>query len=132
MNKLRNHIGLFIPILIVILLVLWPIVQGRPATREMYFTLLKAITLTASLNIVLGYTGYVSFGHIVFFGVGGYIGFYLISGQGWSLWIAMLAGGLMSAVLAFLLGTAILRLRGAYFALATIGVNEVMRALFNN
>jgi branched-chain amino acid transport system permease protein len=44
----------------------------------------------------------------------------------------MLAGGLASALLAFLLGSAILRLRGAYFALATIGVNEAMKALIIN
>jgi branched-chain amino acid transport system permease protein len=44
----------------------------------------------------------------------------------------MLAGGIASGLLAFLLGKAILRLRGAYFALATIGINEAMKALINN
>ena len=52
--------------------------------------------------------------------------------KGWSLWTALLAGGVASGILAFLLGSAILRLRGAYFALATIGVNEAMRAFINN
>jgi len=98
----------------------------------MFFTVLKAIALASSLNIILGYTGYVSFGHIMFFGLGGYVGFYLISEQGQSLWLAMLAGGLTAGVLAFLLGKAILHLRGAYFALATIGVNAAMQALITN
>jgi branched-chain amino acid transport system permease protein len=84
------------------------------------------------LNIILGYTGYVSFGHIVFFGLGGYVGLYLLSLGGISLWIAMAAGGLAAAVLAFLLGYAILRLRGAYFALATIGVLEAVRSFIVN
>jgi branched-chain amino acid transport system permease protein len=88
--------------------------------------------LASSLNILLGYTGYVSFGHIVFYGFGGYVGLYLLTGQAWSLGLAMLAGGLASGLLAFLLGKAILRLRGAYFALATIGVNEAMKAFVNN
>jgi branched-chain amino acid transport system permease protein len=48
------------------------------------------------------------------------------------LWIAMAAGGLAAAVLAFLLGYAILRLRGAYFALATIGVLEAVRSFIVN
>jgi branched-chain amino acid transport system permease protein len=48
------------------------------------------------------------------------------------LWLALPAGGLASGLLAFLLGKAILRLRGAYFALATIGVNEAMRAFIVN
>jgi branched-chain amino acid transport system permease protein len=84
------------------------------------------------LNILLGYTGYVSFGHIVFYGFGGYVGLYLLTEKGFSLGTAMLAGGLASGILAFLLGKAILRLRGAYFALATIGVNEAMKAFVNN
>jgi branched-chain amino acid transport system permease protein len=80
----------------------------------------------------LGYTGYVSFGHIVFFGLGGYTGFYLISQQNWSLYAAAIAGGLLSAVIALLVGLAVLRLRGAYFALATIGINEAARAFVSN
>jgi branched-chain amino acid transport system permease protein len=90
------------------------------------------VALASSLNLLLGYTGYVSFGHIVFYGIGGYVGFYLLSVYGAPLWAAMLAAGLAAGLLAFLLGSAILRLRGAYFALATIGVNEAMRAFISN
>ncbi len=132
MKRLQPHLGLLTAVLAVVLMGVVPIVSGNPATREVMFTILRAVTLASSLNILLGYTGYVSFGHIVFFGFGGYVGFYLMTAQGQSLWTAMLAGGLSSAVLAFLLGKAILRLRGAYFALATIGVNEAMRAFINN
>jgi branched-chain amino acid transport system permease protein len=73
----------------------------------------------------------VSFGHVVFFGLGGYVGLYMMITFGVSLWVAAAVGGLASGLLAFLLGQAILRLRGAYFALATIGVNEAMRAFVN-
>ncbi len=107
-------------------------VTGSATMREDMFLLLMFVALASSLNILLGYTGYVSFGHIVFFGLGGYVGFYLISQLGWSLWPAALVGGLASSLLAGLLGLALLRLRGAYFALATIGINEAMRALINN
>jgi branched-chain amino acid transport system permease protein len=132
MKTWRNHLGLLISLLAVFLLALWPILTGKPADRETTFTILKAVALASSLNIILGYTGYVSFGHIVYFGIGGYTGFYLISQTGLSLWIAMLAGGLSAGLIAFLLGKAILRLRGAYFALATIGVNQAMLALVAN
>ena len=131
MKNWRNHIGLVLPVLALVIMVLWPTITGKAAARESVFTILKAITLASSLNILLGYTGYVSFGHIVFYGFGGYIGFFLLTSQGWPLWAAMLAGGVASGLLAFLLGKAILRLRGAYFALATIGVNEAMRSLIN-
>jgi branched-chain amino acid transport system permease protein len=107
-------------------------ITGSDAMRESIFPVLMVVALASSLNILMGYTGYVSFGHIVFYGFGGYVGFYLLSVQGWSLWPAALAGGAAAGVLAFLLGSAILRLRGAYFALATIGINEAMRAFISN
>jgi branched-chain amino acid transport system permease protein len=132
MKTWQRYSGLILPVLVVAALVLWPAISGKAANRESAFTILKAIALASSLNILLGYTGYVSFGHIVFYGFGGYVGLYLLTEQELSLWFAMLAGGLASGILAFLLGKAILRLRGAYFALATIGVNEAMKAFVNN
>ena len=128
----QRYSGIVLPVLIVATLVIWPTITGKAANRETAFTILKAIALASSLNILLGYTGYVSFGHIVFYGFGGYVGLFLLTENEWNLWSAMLAGGLASGILAFLLGTAILRLRGAYFALATIGINEAMKALINN
>jgi branched-chain amino acid transport system permease protein len=132
MKTWRNHLGLLVPLLVVAGMVLWPVVTGNVSNRESSFTILKAIALASSLNILLGYTGYVSFGHIVFYGFGGYVGLYFVNEQGWSIWAGILVGGIASGVLAFLLGKAILRLRGAYFALATIGINEAMRAFINN
>lgn len=132
MKNWRNHLGIFLPVLVVAVMVLWPIATGSISNRENVFTILKAIALASSLNILLGYTGYVSFGHIVFYGFGGYVGLYFINEQGWSIWPSILAGGIASGALAFLLGKAILRLRGAYFALATIGINEAMRSFINN
>lgn len=132
MNTWQRYRGLLLPLLAIAVLTFWPAVSGKAANRESVFTILKAIALASSLNILLGYTGYVSFGHIVFYGFGGYVGLYLLTEQEWSLWTAILAGGVSSGILAFLLGSAILRLRGAYFALATIGVNEAMKAFVNN
>jgi branched-chain amino acid transport system permease protein len=132
MRQLR-HPGLWLALAVTAAFGLWPALASNKAyTREISFTILRAVTLASSLNILLGYTGYVSFGHIVFFGLGGYVGFYLLDEQNAHLALAVLAGGLASGLLAFLLGRAILRLRGAYFALATIGVNEAVRAFVNN
>jgi branched-chain amino acid transport system permease protein len=128
----RRQLGILLPLLVVAGLVLYPVITGNNSNRETSFTILKAIALASSLNILLGYTGYVSFGHIVFFGFGGYAGIYVINELGWSLWFGILIGGITSGLLAFLLGKAILRLRGAYFALATIGINEAMKAFANN
>jgi len=132
MKTWRNHLTILLPLLVVLGMVLWPLITGNASTREIVFTILKAVALASSLNILLGYTGYVSFGHIVFYGFGGYVGLYFVNEQGLSIWIGLLIGGIASGLLAFLLGKAILRLRGAYFALATIGINEAMRAFINN
>lgn len=131
MNVLKRP-GFWVPIVLVLAVGIWPAATGSAANREVVFTVLLSIVLASSLNILLGYTGYVSFGHIVFYGLGAYVGFYLISVQGMPLPVAMLAGGIVPGVAAFLLGKAILRLRGAYFALATIGINEAARAFIRN
>ncbi|OGO26327.1 MAG: inner-membrane translocator [Chloroflexi bacterium RBG_16_54_11] len=132
MKTWQRHPGIILPLLVVAGLVLWPVISGNESDRETSFTILKAIALASSLNILLGYTGYVSFGHIVFYGFGGYVGIFTVDQLGWSIFPGILAGGIASGLLAFLLGKAILRLRGAYFALATIGVNEAMKAFINN
>jgi len=132
MKNWQKYLGLIISVSAIAILGAWPLITGKAADREVAFTILRAVALASSLNIILGYAGYVSFGHIVYFGIGGYTGFYLMSEQDNSIWIAMLVGGLTSFVFAFLLGRAILRLRGAYFALATIGVNQAFLAFITN
>lgn len=128
----RRHPGLWLPLILLLVWGLWILIMHQDTARENAFTLLMYVGLASSLNIFLGYTGYVSFGHIVFFGLGGYTGFYFLSQHGWPLYGAVLMGGALSALLAGLLGLAVLRLRGAYFALATIGINEAARAFVNN
>lgn len=124
--------GLWIPIVIILVVGLLPPITNSPTLRESMFVLLMFVALASSLNILLGYTGYVSFGHVVFFGIGGYVGFYTLSALHWPLPAAVAAGGLAAGLLALALGASILRLRGAYFALATIGINEAMHAFVSN
>jgi branched-chain amino acid transport system permease protein len=124
--------GLWLPMIIVLVWGGVVLLIHQDTMRETAFVLLMSVGLASSLNILLGYTGYVSFGHIVFFGLGGYTGFYLLSEQGWPLFAAAIGGGLLSALIALLVGLAVLRLRGAYFALATIGINEAARAFVSN
>jgi branched-chain amino acid transport system permease protein len=61
MRNWQKYIGLFLPLAAVAILVIWPTITGNLATRENVFTILKAVALASSLNILLGYTGYVSF-----------------------------------------------------------------------
>jgi branched-chain amino acid transport system permease protein len=87
------------------------------------------IALAGSWNLISGLTGYVSFGHVAFFGAGAYTGAILIASAGWPWPPAALAGGAGAVVLAVLIGYPCLRLKGPYFAIAMLGLNEVLRAL---
>ncbi|MGZ8705145.1 MAG: branched-chain amino acid ABC transporter permease [Aeromicrobium sp.] len=123
--------SLWVVVVVIVLLGSWPYVTASPLDRETFFLLFMFVTLASSLNILLGYTGYVNFGNVVFFGLGGYIGFYLIK-EGWHLVPASLVAGAAVTLFALAIGGPVLRLRGAYFALVTIGVNEAVRALVTN
>lgn len=117
---------------IVILIALYPVVKDDFLARENVFIMLIYIVFASSMNIIMGYTGYVSFGHIVFYGIGGYTCIYLVNQFGVNFVISALIGGVISAVVALLVGEAVLRLRGAIFAIATIGVNEAVKSLVMN
>ncbi|HEX7589121.1 MAG TPA: branched-chain amino acid ABC transporter permease, partial [Anaerolineae bacterium] len=131
MRTLLN-VSFWLLLIVVGFIAILPILTDSATLREDLFLILVVVTLATSLNIIMGYTGYVSFGHIVFFGLGGYFAFYLVQTFSLHILAAALAAGLGASVIAFLLGTPVLRLRGAYFALATIGINEAMRAFMNN
>jgi branched-chain amino acid transport system permease protein len=86
------------------------------------------IALAQSWNLISGLTGYVSFGHVVFFGTGAYASSLLVNaGLPWP--VACLGGGVAGAVLALIIGWPCLRLKGPYFAIAMLGLNEVMRVI---
>ena len=84
------------------------------------------IALAQAWNLISGMTGYVSFGHAVFFGVGAYVGtLLLLAGLPWGL--CMGGAALLTLLLALPLGMLTLRLRGPYFSIAMLGLNEVGR-----
>ncbi len=85
-----------------------------------------AIALAQAWNLISGMTGYVSFGHSAFFGLGAYGGaLFLTWGFPW--WLAVFHGAVVAAVLSLPLGVLTLRLRGPYFAIAMLGLNEIGR-----
>jgi branched-chain amino acid transport system permease protein len=87
------------------------------------------VALAQSWNLISGLTGYVSFGHVAFFGMGAYTAGILIGKLGWAWPVACLAGGVMAVVLAVVIGWPCLRLKGPYFAIAMLGLNEVLRVI---
>jgi branched-chain amino acid transport system permease protein len=115
-------------VVLVAALALYPMVgtgYGVRATLQVFMW----IALAGSWNLISGLTGYVSFGHVAFFGAGAYTGAILVASAGWPWPAAAAAGGAAACVLALVIGYPCLRLKGPYFAIAMLGLNEVLRAL---
>ena len=117
---------------VTVLFAVMPLWGNNVSLRESLILAAVAMILASNLNLMIGYTGYVNFGNVVFYGLGGYIGLYLTAVRGWNVVLAALAAGLAVSLFTLLFGLAILRLRGAYFALATIGILEAVRAFVSN
>jgi branched-chain amino acid transport system permease protein len=121
---------LFVGLLVVLgaALAVYPLFGTGYGVRSM-LQLFMWVALASSWNLISGLTGYVSFGHVAFFGAGAYTAGILVTTGGWPWPVAALAGGVGGAVLALLIGVPCLRLKGPYFAIAMLGLNEVLRAL---
>jgi branched-chain amino acid transport system permease protein len=132
LSFIRQHPFAWLTALFGVLFVVVPAWSDDVQLRESLLLAAVYITLASNLNIILGYAGYVNFGNIVFFGLGGYICVYLVSEWEWPLVVAALTAGVSVSLLALFFGLGILRLRGAFFALATIGVNEAVKAFVTN
>jgi branched-chain amino acid transport system permease protein len=85
------------------------------------------VVIGSSWNLLAGYTGQVSFGHAVFFGVGAYSAGICTTKLGISAWWGMLFAGPMAMLSGLLLGWVCFRLRGSYFNLATLAIAEIFR-----
>jgi branched-chain amino acid transport system permease protein len=96
------------------------------------YTVLMYVVLATAWNILGGYAGYVNFGTAAFFGLGAYTAVVLILSTGAPLAVQILAGAAMSGLLGFGAGLLTLRLRGIFFAIATVALIVIMETLFIN
>ena len=97
-------------------------------------TILLFVVLASSWNIIGGLTGYASFGNVVFFGLGAYTTGFLVDAEHGHLPfpLALLAAPVVPALFAALMGVPLLRLRGHYFAIATLGTSIAVGEIINN
>jgi len=90
------------------------------------------VSLTESWNLMGGYTGYVSLGHVTFFAIGAYTTALFLNRFGISPFVTALLGGVFAAMVAALVGYPVLRLKGAYFTISTLLLAVVMQLIFMN
>ncbi|MCL5264247.1 MAG: branched-chain amino acid ABC transporter permease [Chloroflexi bacterium] len=90
------------------------------------------VIMVEGVNIISGYTGYAALGNVVFFGIGAYVTAILMSTFGLDFFIALILAGIVAGAFAFGLGMPILRTKGHYFVMATIGLNELVKQVVSN
>jgi branched-chain amino acid transport system permease protein len=124
------------PLLIVSLLVAAALATlpwvGSDTMIQFGINALLLATLAQSWNILGGFTGYVSFGNSVFYGLGTYGTAIAMTNYNLPFGVGLAIGAVVAMIAALLVGLPILRLRGPYFAIATLGLNGAMMAIFSN
>ncbi len=119
-------------VLSVAFLVLFPLLVDSDYYRHLFIIALMWVVIGSSWNLLSGYTGQVSFGHAIFFGVGAYTAGLFTTKLSMSAWWGMLLGGPVSLLVGIVIGWICFRLRGPYFALATIAIGEIFRQVAEN
>jgi branched-chain amino acid transport system permease protein len=120
---------------LVLLMALLPLLQfAGNANYVLHMALytFMYVAMTSAWNIVGGYTGYISLGHNVFFGIGGYFSGMILAGAGISTLITAPLAGLVAAAFGVLVGLITLRVRGPSFIISSIALLMIVRILFDN
>jgi branched-chain amino acid transport system permease protein len=109
-----------------------PLVLRSPTYLHILIMLYLYAYMTTTWNLVGGFAGVLPLGHSVFVGIGAYTSTVLWLQWGISPWIGMLVGGCLAGFVGYLIGKPTLKMRGAYFALATMAFVEGVRVIVEN
>jgi branched-chain amino acid transport system permease protein len=120
-----------VPLLLVALLAAFPFLGLGPNTLRLIFATLVLATASVAWNLLGGFGGQVSFGFSVFYGLGAYAAALAING-GLGPMLAFVVAAAVAVLASLVVGLPTFRLRGPYFAIATIGVSEAVRVLMTN
>jgi branched-chain amino acid transport system permease protein len=131
----RSNLRIMLVVLVAVLLLLpvatWVFPDQKWITNSRLFSftqMFMLVSLASNWNLTGGFTGYIDFGHAVFFGIGAY-GTGILMNEAWPFLPAMLGGALFAATFAILIGYPTLRLKGPYFSIAMLGTFVAMREI---
>ncbi|MDH4246587.1 MAG: branched-chain amino acid ABC transporter permease [Deltaproteobacteria bacterium] len=111
-------------------LVSYPFVFTGPFPIHIMIMIFLYALMAQAWNILAGYCGQISLGHVVFFGIGAYASGFLFTKFGVMPWLGMGVGVVLSVIVAVLIGLPTLRLKGHYFAIATLVIGEIVQIVF--
>lgn len=129
MNILQSNRGL---VVLAAVLALLPLVLPNAFYYDVAIRIAINACVVIGLNLLIGYTGQISLGHAGFFGLGAYASAILTSRFGWPPLAALLAGAVATGVLAFGVARPILKLKGHYLAMATLGLGIIISIVIVN
>jgi len=111
------------------LLLAYPFVFTSPFSHHLMIMVLLYALMAQSWNVVAGLSGQISLGHAIFFGIGAYSATVLFVKFGLTPWVGLLVGMSLSALAAIAIGVPTLRLRGHYFAIATLLIGSSVQII---
>lgn len=114
------------------LLAILPLLTGNAFYLDVAIHIALNAIVVIGLNLLLGYTGQISLGHAGFFGIGAYASAILTSQFGWPPLLALAAGALAVGLLALLVARPVLKLKGHYLAMATLGLGIIISIVITN
>jgi branched-chain amino acid transport system permease protein len=123
-------IGLLVALAVALLC--FPLVFTRPYPRDVMIKIFLYGLLAQAWNLLGGYCGQISLGNAVFFGIGAYTSSVLGLWWGVTPWLGMAAGMALAVLVSQAIGFPCFRLRGHYFAIATIAIGEIVQTIMIN
>ena len=128
-ERRASRIRILIWLALAVTVVLWfASAPYRGANLSFYFSLMMWVTMASALNFIAGFTGYMPFGYVAFFGVGSYTTAILVKFVGWSTLVAVPAAGCAGVALGLLFAPT-LRLKGIYFAVVSLALAVICQRI---
>ena len=132
LQSLQQLLKFIIPIGILFALILPTMPFASRYVMDVAILVITYIMLGWGLNIVVGLAGLLDLGYVAFYAIGAYSYALLANYFDWSFWICLPLAGLFAAISGILLGFPVLRLRGDYLAIVTLGFGEIIRVILLN
>jgi len=121
-------------IIVAALLLALPLLLGPVSEFWLHVMIMIGIfsILSMGLNVIIGYAGQFALGHAAFYGIGAYTAALLLIHYDLSFWLVLPIAAIVTGFFGFLLGTPVIRLRGDYLGIVTLGFGEIVRLIFVN
>jgi branched-chain amino acid transport system permease protein len=121
-----------VPVLLLLAALLFPPLVQNPYYIDIAALAGLYVMLGLGLNVVIGYAGLLDLGYVAFYAIGAYTSALLARDAGWSFWATLPVAALFATGSGVLLGIPVLRLRGDYLAMVTLGFGEIVRIILSN